>query len=498
MRVGLLVLVLVVAMAIPAAAAASATGPLPVTEASYPFGAADHQPRAQDLERLGYVEEEFLLSGDANVYSWPEPGPAVVRTPDVAYTTRVLVRRPASPRRFSGNVVVEMLNPTNLFDLNIGWGLMHRQMVRNGDAWVGVTVKPVSAEALRTFDPQRYGSLSFPNPLPLDDPRNCTDIYTLIAGDSSRTTENGLAWDIYTDVGEWLRSDAPSNPLRYGRHHGPERLYGFGYSQTGGYLYTYINGIQPLVEQERGGPLYDGYIVAVAGGDFVGALSMNQCEPPPPAGDPRQQFQDVGVPIIHVMSQSDYLFGIDARRPDSDAPQDRYRHYEMAGTGHATPDELLYSAEPADIVRAGQPVPPESCNEGPRSRFPSWIFFDAMLRNLDWWVRRDIPPPRVDPIEVVDGAPVLDEFGNVVGGLRSPFLDVPTSTWYGNATGASFCFIAGWEDPFSQEELAELYPSHRSYVARVAQSTAARVAERVITAPDGLQLVRDAAAADIP
>ena len=40
------------------------------------------------------------------------------------------------------------------------------------------------------------------------------------------------------------------------------------------------------------------------------------------------------------MSQSDYLRGITARRPDSDVPTDAYRQYEMAGAGHATPDEL--------------------------------------------------------------------------------------------------------------------------------------------------------------
>ena len=63
------------------------------------------------------------------------------------------------------------------------------------------------------------------------------------------------------------------------------------------------------------------------------------------------------MPIIHVMSQSDYLFGIDARRPDSDAPADRFRHYEMAGAAHATPDELNFSATSADIVKAGVAVP---------------------------------------------------------------------------------------------------------------------------------------------
>ncbi len=80
------------------------TGPLPVSATSYPFGAADHQLVPQDLSRRGYVEEEYLVSGKANVYSWPASGPAVVRTPDAPYTTRILVRRPARRSHFSGNV----------------------------------------------------------------------------------------------------------------------------------------------------------------------------------------------------------------------------------------------------------------------------------------------------------------------------------------------------------------------------------------------------------
>jgi hypothetical protein len=71
-----------------------------------------------------------------------------------------LVRRPANQENFSGNIVVEMLNPSNLFDLDVGWAISHTQMIRNGDEWAGITAKPVSVVTLKQFDANRYDSLS--------------------------------------------------------------------------------------------------------------------------------------------------------------------------------------------------------------------------------------------------------------------------------------------------------------------------------------------------
>ena len=48
------------------------------------------------------------------------------------------------------------------------------------------------------------------------------------------------------------------------------KVYGFGYSQTGGYLNTYTNAIHKLGDADSGAPVYDGYFIAVAGGGFVG------------------------------------------------------------------------------------------------------------------------------------------------------------------------------------------------------------------------------------
>lgn len=458
---------------------------LPVTAASYPFGAADHTRVPEDLARIGYVEEEYLLSGTANVYDWPGPGPAVVRTAGAAYTTRVLIRRPADRKRFSGTVAVEMQNPSNLFDLNLGWTISHKEFARRGDAWVGVTAKPVSVVALKKFDARRYGALSWANPLPLSDARNCAKV----AADSDRATENGLVWDIYTQAAAWLRSREASNPFVYqvaaGTAHPVKYLIGWGYSQTGSFLYDYINAIQPLVVKENGRPMFDGYFVATA----FGPSPINQCAAPIPAGDARRELRDAGVPVVRVNTMSDYLTTIALRLPASDTPPNLTRNYEIAGAAHATPDELNFAAAPADIEKAGRAVPPMGCNEGPRSRFPNGPAFNAIFRNLVLWASKGVAPPKAEQIEVVDGKAVMDRFGNVKGGVRSPYVDVPTSTWFGNSTGESFCRIAGHEVPFEAARLKELYPQKAAYVKAVKEDVARLVRERWLTKEDGAEMV---------
>jgi hypothetical protein len=89
-------------------------------------------------------------------------------------------------------------------------------------------------------------------------------------------------------------------------------------------------------------------------------------------------------------------------------------------------------------------------------------------------------------------------FGNGQGGLRAPYLDAPTSTWFDSSTGPSFCSIAGHEVPFSEAQLAELYRNRGDYVSKVTQDTARLVAERFLTVPDGLRLIQEAARANVP
>jgi hypothetical protein len=458
-------------------------GPIAQSEASHAFGGAAWTLTPENLDAQGYVEEEFFVSGKANVYDWPAGG-AVIRTADAPYTTRVLVRRPKDRAKFSGRVMVEMLNPSNLFDLNIGWAIHHDELVRQGDAWVGITAKPIAVATLKAFDAERYALISWKNPLAVDDPRNCT-----VQGDTTKETENGLVWDMHTQVAQWVRSGDATNPFRYGGAGSKaKRLYGWGYSQTGSFLFTYINAIQPLVVAKDGRSPFDGYLVAVSSGP----AAINQCGERIPAGDARRPIRNAGTPVVHVMSQSDYLGWVPNRREDSDAKGDQYRHYDLAGAGHATPDELWFAARAEDIVKGGRTPPTLYCNEGARSRFPSSVPFNAIYRNLKAWVEDGVAPPPSQNIEVKDAKPVTDEHGNVKGGVRTPFLDVPTSQWNGNSTGLSFCRIAGHEIPFTPDKLAKLYPSQAAYEQAFRKSVDDLVKARFIVREDGEALKKKA------
>jgi len=87
---------------------------------------------------------------------------------------------------------------------------------------------------------------------------------------------------------------------------------------------------------------------------------------------------------------------------------------------------------------------------------------------------------------------VLDRFGNVVGGIRSPFVEAPVSTWYGNSTGESFCRIAGHEVPVERLVLKTIYASPDDYVRAVIASVSRLVVEGFIVQEDADELLADA------
>jgi hypothetical protein len=496
-----------------AASIPAVKGPIPVTADSYPFGAANRTNAPQDLSQFGYVEEEYLVSGFANVYDFDANSNVVVKTPQAPYTTRILVRRPASPQKFSGTVVVELLNPTAMYDLDFQWQFAGDYFTKHGDAWVGITSKPVTAKALKTFDPQRYAAVSWANPLPPD--KTCPNPVSLLP-DSTPATENGLIWDMASQVAALLKSEAKDNPLK---GFTVKMAFLTGYSQTGGYVVTYVNFIRPLPDALgfNGRTVYDGYLI----GDGDGLLiPLNQCSAPPMPGDPRFIIKPRPEPVISVVSQVLWT-GMGADRADSNSAKDRYRRYEIAGASHMNMRAISLWPKPEDMIKAGITAPPPSCIEFATygmTDFPLEYFMRGAFANLDAWVRSNITPPKARRIKV---EPVpkgskptwppsvtvkVDKYGNARGGVRSPYLDVPTGTYYAHSTPAKpdnpdsvlFCSLVGYKVPFKKDLLIKLYPTHEKYVKKVNKKVDKLVRARLITASDGQRIKNEAAKAAIP
>jgi hypothetical protein len=424
----------------------AATPPIPkVSKApaitpSNPIWMASQLP----LSRWGYVEEEFFIEGNANTYK-ALTAPAEV-TGTVAYKTRILVRRPADARRYSGNVVLEPIHPgrsTPALATTFRW------IYGNGDVWVGVE-PPGNISFLQQFNPARYESLT---PVP------------------NLTVHDSLA-----QVSALLQS--PSNPIAGLQ---VRDVFMQGISATCGVVSQFINMLHANTTLPNGKPIVSGYM----------------------PGECSASLPDINVPIIRINTQ--YDFNAKTRKPDSDHPSGRYRLYELTGSAHFSTNNPLFGV-PVPVLRAmgitGTTGDTITCKEftapiyAMLNDFPVWVFFGGAMKNLQDWVQKGKAPPRAQPLVTdAEGKPVLDEFGNAKGGLRSPMVDSPTASWHAIGTG---CNLWGYKVPFTAEALKKLYPTREAYVRQVKQQTDQLVKGGWITEAEGKYLITAAEKSSIP
>ncbi|WP_419728622.1 alpha/beta hydrolase domain-containing protein [Lichenicola sp.] len=478
------------------------TGPIPGTSVgNHPFDAAAYQAVPIDLARRGYREDEYFLSGTANVYQYDNPADpadtAVKVLREGPYTNRILVRRPTDPRRFSGNVVIELLNATNDYDLPVLWSYAHDYFLSRGDVWIGITSKPVTIAGLKTFNPVRYAALSWANPNPNETDASCPVLQTIVGG-ATHATEDGLLWDVLSQTAALVRSGDPRSPLH---GYGVRAIYGAGYSQSAIDLVPYINAIAPLT---HGAPIFDGYLV---GSGFGIQAPLDQCSPAPASGDPRNVLRSPNAAIIATQSQTDYVSGRQAYRADSDAANDRYRYYEAAGPAHVVVEQTTSAANTTDTHAAGGTTLVEdyaTCLPGAQlSTFPGRYLLDAAFSQLEGWVRNGRTPPHA-PLLQTSGTPpnlvtTLDANGNGVGGVRAPELDAAVATYTASTGAASLnCSLSGQVLPFDAAKLHGLYPTDLSYLGRFVGSTLAVTRQGFLTPDDAVEAIGQALQRHVP
>jgi hypothetical protein len=412
-----------------------------------------------DLKQ-NYVEEEFLVSGAATVYTYNDPPDPTVIIPlqeDVPYTTRIIVRRPVNAQHFKGTVVIEWWNSTAGFDTAPVWDPSAEFYAREGWIYVGVTNSTTSLGFL-VGGCRLFGIL----------PPTCGTRYATLS-----MPENGQAYEMVSQIANLLKGDSSDNPLPPGFD--VERIFHAGQSQQGGSMVTYATAFHF--------PVNDGYFVQAASSarpiNFGPACGAEGSPPYPDCtprlqGDDRRVRTDLPVPVYRAMTETD-MGGVitgNSRQEDTET----FRYYETAGTAHVTV-HLGTEIVPGLFLEDACLLPLNTLADGPV--FGSYLY-NAMWQNMEDQVRDGTDPPHGDLIEVVDDEIVRDEFGNAKGGIRLPIMNVPLATYTGrNVVDPSlpgflqpllnlFCRLAGTAVPLDDATLDELYPNHGQYVSAVA------------------------------
>jgi hypothetical protein len=208
---------------------------------------------------------------------------------------------------------------------------------------------------------------------------------------------------------------------------------------------------------------------------------------------------DLDVPVMMVQTESDlFLLG---SHPDRQPDTDRFRLWEIAGTAHADVYTVNGIADRggnpdiADVVETNSPVPGIITCDKPINSGPQHFVVSAALAALRDWIVADVEPARAARLDTdPTGTGFLyDELGNVQGGIRTPYVDVPIARLSGEGQGGSgFCFLFGTTALFDGTTLAALYPSHADYVNAVSNSVDSAVTGGFLLQPDG-ELIKAAA-----
>jgi hypothetical protein len=450
--------------------------------ASPPLSSATRQgTEHSDLAKAGYVEEEYYLSGVAPAIT--AAGETLFPAP---YTTRILVRKPALPARFNGTVVIE---PFSWFgERAAGWILTRDYLLRQGYAYVGYTLNTNQPQT----DPKFIADTPEAQADGIKQYGSIVNFEFMRRFDYARYAPLG----VYYDPKRFLRGDAPdpfipqsqaigaqlARLLKTNSAQGPlaklkvRRVYVNSWAVTAQVWMDYLDqGRHQQWRMPDGSPLIDAYMTGRMAYGEVGGEVLRV-----PRKMPR------GAPFVTVYSQSELMHDAledIALPPDTDKPKLRY--YEVVGMPHlrladlgTQHTELLA----ADVGKGSDPNCRTLYDE------PVEMLASALLDGMDRWVREGKAMPK-SPRVVRDGKGVQRDpvTGNMRGGLRPPWVTVPSSRYMTDQeTGCGLVYDT--KIPYSVEQLKQLYGSYENYRRKFEEATKRAVDEGFLLPADAMNL----------
>jgi hypothetical protein len=460
----------------PVASEAMVRGPIASTaQPGDPSHAYTFYATPMDLKKVGYVEQEYFVSGIATRFPANPANPMTESTAigSMPYTTRIVVRRPADPSRFTGVVVVDWQNVTAGHDIDTEWTANGDFFIRSGWAEVaasaqrvgvnGASPGPTAGLGLKQWSPTRYESLD------------------LTAGGT--VLDDSQSFDVFSQIGALVKHAGPDVDPFKGMN--VQHVYAGGVSQSARFLVLYYDTVQ---QQAR---VYDGFLVGLGG--------------------PRTRT-DVATKMLRVNTETDVWRG--AGDPTIRSGDTANVHeWEIAGGSHVpaaavstTPGDPRANLGWIQQREFGQAQALSCVNPGP-SDVEDWAVFHSAYSMLNRWVSTGQAPTRVTPIRITgpNAAPAgtwgiaRDANGLAIGGIRLPKVAVPVALNNGENEPASlsnplngFCVLYGTHRPYDAAKLTSLYGSRAAYVSRVTQTVNVLVKEGFVLRPDGDALVQSA------
>jgi hypothetical protein len=369
------------------------------------FDSTPSLPSGRGLARYGYEAREYFISGSAN------------KKP---YSTRIVVRKPASNGKFSGLVLVEAMHPSgaaHMFEFTSDYtmtsGHMAVEVVTN-------LTEPLAANK------ERYKDLKV---------------------DQDQVSE------ILAQAGALIKQKKAGTPFA---GLAIRKMVLTGTSATAAILISYLPAhmVYRTPDMQR---IYDGFLPMSTGATV----------------------RQVDVPLIEVPTMTEVSGGNATTRPDGDAPGDQFRLYEFAGMAHVdSRDSVRFKPDPCRYPVSQFPeqaymsvalrnlfdwvdknkLPPhaerivvdhDTSNDG-----------SQMALDANGNAKGGIRNPYVD-VAVAKFA-VRNEAAN-------PPIPNP-SAWvaaHGQGAPAQMCGLAGYQVALSKEQLQKLYGSKKTYQNRV-------------------------------
>lgn len=411
-----------------------------------------------DVSRYGYTEEEYFFSGTARPFGSSFTGIGDSTEP-ASYETRMLVYVPVDRSEYNGTLVVNWPNVTSQLDVPYAWINTFDYMMQEGFAMAIPSVQKQGVDgsplAMRNWDPVRYTDVDHP-------------------GDE-------YSYDMFSQAINALRhlraSDSSPDPLGGLQ---VNHLLAMGISQSAGFLLTYINQVQPDHE------LVDGFMPQRSG-------SVPSTE---------EGIRDDLVPIIWQNSEDE----ADASPRDDGG---LFKLQEVPGSSHVNNWDNawwreLQSRDHGSAAGQGAEASWDPQVEGayggqggsdcPNNLYPGRYAYRAGLHQLHEWVTKNREPPRAPRIEREAGDAKTDQYGNALGGIRLPPIEVPVAEYAARDCGSLF----GETNRLDRATLQELYESHEAYVQEMEAATTRAVEDGWLLPSDAEDLLARAANATVP